>query len=304
MLVKLIADDFETQNLTARKTTTTTRTTSTTKTTTTTTTTLKSPISTTKISDFDTFEVDNNDDFFSEVESDSGTLKKIEDKSLEILSIGEYFSIESYPDPYCEIVNKMPTVCLELSLLELWAHDGHYDEVTDQEIENLTTESILEKINTVNKSGVFLTNKNFADYLGGITYDDQGKIIGAKASIIRWFGTLNATDALLNPVIERNEPIDRKTLEFEGEMITAMLNTSGYPEGLESYPNVQRSFGDIAGSTILGDISYMTIGFMIVYAYVMLMLGKFRCQFHQHFTRPFFIQKCFAHLISSYGMAL
>ncbi len=257
MLVKLITDDFETQNLTARKTTTSTRTTSTTKTTTTTTTTLKSPISTTKISDFDIFEVDNNDDFFSEVESDSGTLKKIEDKSLEILSIGEYFSIESYPDPYCEIVNKMPTVCLELSLLELWAHDGHYDEVTDQEIESLTTESILEKINTVNKSGVFLTNKNFADYLGGITYDDRGKIIGAKASIIRWFGTLNATDALLNPVIERNEPIDRKTLEFEGEMITAMLNTSGYPEGLESYPNVQRSFGDIAGSTILGDISYM-----------------------------------------------
>jgi hypothetical protein len=69
----------------------------------------------------------------------------------------------------------------------------------------------------------------------------------------------------------------QKTLIFEGEMIAAMLNVSGYPDGLESFPNVQRSFGDVAGSTILGDISYMTIGFMIVYAYVMLMLGKFSC---------------------------
>ena len=167
---KTFPDDFGAQNLTVNKTTTTTttrtkRTTTSSTKTTSTTTTQKSQISNTKNSDFDVFEADK-DDFFSEVESDSGTLKKIEDKSSEILNIGEYFSIESYPEPYCEIANKMPTVCLELSLLELWGHDGHYDDVTDQEIEDLTIESILEKINNVNKSGVFLVNKNFTDYLG------------------------------------------------------------------------------------------------------------------------------------------
>ena len=249
-------------------------------TTTTTTTTRKTTITTqtatgpTSRSDF--IDLKNQDDFFSEVESDTGTLTKLEDSSSS-MSIGEYFSIEAYPDPYCEIVNKMPTVCLELGLLELWAHDGHYDEVTDKEIAELTQQSILDKINSVNKSGVYLVDKNFVDYLGGVTFDANGKVIGAQASVIRWFGKLNATDALLNPAIERNEPIDRKTLEFEGAMIKEMLNTSGYPEGLESFPNVQRSFGDVAGSTIMGDISYMTIGFMIVYAYVMLMLGKFSC---------------------------
>jgi hypothetical protein len=50
--------------------------------------------------------------------------------------------------------------------------------------------------------------------------------------VILWFGKLNATEALLNPAIEINEPIDRKTLQFEGEMIATMLNTTGYPEGL------------------------------------------------------------------------
>lgn len=38
---------------------------------------------------------------------------------------------------------------------------------------------------------------------------------------------MNATDALQNPVKDRNEPIDRQTLEFEGLMIKQLLNTSG-----------------------------------------------------------------------------
>ena len=160
-------------------------------TTTTTTTTRKTTITTqtatgpTSRSDF--IDLKNQDDFFSEVESDTGTLTKLEDSSSS-MSIGEYFSIEAYPDPYCEIVNKMPTVCLELGLLELWAHDGNYNEVTDKEIAELTQQSILDKINSVNKSGVYLVDKNFVDYLGGVTFDANGKVIGAQASVIRWFG--------------------------------------------------------------------------------------------------------------------
>jgi len=38
---------------------------------------------------------------------------------------------------------------------------------------------------------------------------------------------MNATDALENPVKDRNEPIDRETLEFEGLMINQLLNTTG-----------------------------------------------------------------------------
>jgi len=269
------------------------------------TTTTKKPSTTTITSkptektNFDVFE--DKDDFFSEVESDSGTLDKLDDQSSS-MSIGEYFSIESYPDPYCEIVNKMPTVCLELGLLELWAHEGHYDAKTDAEIASLTKEAILDKVNSVNKSGVYLVNKNFSDYLGGVTYDYNGKIVAATASVILWFGKLNATEALLNPAIEINEPIDRKTLQFEGEMIATMLNTTGYPEGLESYPNVQRSFGDIAGSTIMGDISYMTIGFMIVYAYVMLMLGKFSCVEQRVYLSITGISGVIMGMIVSYGI--
>ena len=166
-------------------------------------------------------------------------------------------------------------VCLEWSILELWGSDGTYDEITDEEIATLTQQSILDKINDVTKSGIFLHHKNFLNYLGQISYDENGRIIGAKATVMRWFGTLNSTATLLNPVRFRDEPIDHRTYNFEGEMIKVMLNTSGYPEGLESYPNVQRSFGDVAFSTIFGDISFLAIGFAIVLIYIIVMLGKF-----------------------------
>ena len=52
--------------------------------------------------------------------------------------------------------------------------------------------------------------------------------LGYRHIYFRWFGRMNATDALLNPVKDRNEPIDRETLEFEGLMIEKLLNTSGW----------------------------------------------------------------------------
>ena len=47
--------------------------------------------------------------------------------------MAEMFSVESYPDPYCEIVDGMATACLEMSILELWANDGAFDDRTERE---------------------------------------------------------------------------------------------------------------------------------------------------------------------------
>jgi len=126
------------------------------------------------------------DDFFDQTDEDELSLAEEIKADSSPVSAGDFFSIEFYPQPYCEIAEKMPTICLEMSILELWAQDGKYDNLTDQMIANLTKESILDTINTVNKSGAFLVNKNFAEYLGGITRDSKGKIVSARASVIRW----------------------------------------------------------------------------------------------------------------------
>ena len=47
-------------------------------------------------------------------------------------------------------------------------------------------------------------------------------------------------------------------------------------EGLDSAPNTQRSFSDVVGSSIGDDIKLLAAGFLIVFAYVMIMLGKIK----------------------------
>lgn len=221
----------------------------------------------------------------------------------DMLSIAESFSASSYPKPYCDIVEGMEMACFEMSILELWARDGAYTSETDDEIANLTKENILEKINSVNTSGVFLNKRNFTTLLSGIGYEaNSNRIVSARATVIWWFGRMNGTEALMMPVKERQEPITQGTLEFEGEMLDVMLNQTGYPDGLKSFPNARRSFGDVAGSTILGDVGKLGIGYTIVFIFVMIMLGQFNCVEQRAFLSLTGILGVAMGIVTSYGL--
>ena len=99
------------------------------------------------------------------------------------IGMAEMFSVESYPDPYCEIVDGMATACLEMSILELWANDGSFDEQTERELEALRMDDVIEKVNNHNKSGLVLVEKNFTSMLSGIRRDFSGRIVGAKGQL-------------------------------------------------------------------------------------------------------------------------
>ena len=212
------------------------------------------------------------------------------------------FSIDEYPDPYCGIVELMPLACMELSILELFGHAGEYGEETDADMENLTDELVLEVINNKNVSGIFLTRHNFTNYLSNIEYNTRGEIIGAKATNIIWLGRMNMTEAKTNPAQGLGEPISMAMFQWEGDMLDIMLNKSDYPQGLESYPNVARSFGDIAGSTILGDISFFVAGYILMFTYVQVMLGKFSCVENRTYLSTVGILGVIMGIIVSYGI--
>ena len=74
----------------------------------------------------------------------------------------------------------MPTVCYEESLLELWANEGDFDEASKSQIFNLTSEEIIEVMNTRNLSGIFMREKNFSSVLSGISYNSSGHIVGGR----------------------------------------------------------------------------------------------------------------------------
>ena len=220
-------------------------------------------------------EWDDEDDLDWNVETNvTDTAKTAQEEKM---ATAEQYSVSYYPEPYCEIVEDMEKACMEFSILELWASNGKYDATFDEAISSLTVDDILHKINNVNKSGIFLIERDFTKLLSQVERDEAGQIISAKATMVQWFGDENATDALLHPVKDRGEPISKRTFEFEGEMIAALLNTTGFPAGLEGHPNVRRSFGDIASATIFGDIKGLAIGYMLLMVYVQIMLGKFNC---------------------------
>ena len=223
-----------------------------------------------------------NDDFFEEEEDNDFGLFDANGLTDEAkVGFAEQFSVDQYPEPYCGIVTGMETACFEQTILELWANDGSYDADTDEAIDNLTTEDILDKINNYNTSGVFLIKKNFTELLSGLSYDTDGRITGAKAAVVRWFSQMNTTAAKIAPVKGRGEIIEQKVFEFEGELITTLLNQSYYPEGMNGYINVKRSFGDIGGKTILDDVAQLGIGYLIVFLFCMVMLGRFNCVEHR-----------------------
>ena len=194
-----------------------------------------------------------------------------------IMELGEELSVDYYPQPYCRIVKDMEKACLEFSILELWARDGKYGKDTDDAIENLTVEDIIHKINHRNMSGVFLVERNFTELLSGVQRDSNGQIISAKATITSWFGRMNTTEAKANPVNGREVPITKENFEFEDEMLKVLLNQTGHPKGLKSYPQVERSITDVSTDAIFNDVIVLGIGYDIMVVYVQLMLGRFNC---------------------------
>ena len=57
--------------------------------------------------------------------------------------------------------------------------------------------NILCNIALITSSGLFMTDKDFTEILGGIVRDEDGKIVGAKAVLHNFFGKMNSTQALV-----------------------------------------------------------------------------------------------------------
>lgn len=127
-------------------------------------------------------------------------------------------SVVFYPEQYCPIVEAMPTSCFATSILELFAVDGEFSAESERMIDTLTSEQLLQLINEKTKrcvtrrtsdklplrwsllfhfSGLFLQERNFTTFLGDVRRDESGRIVGAKATYMRWFGRANTTEILM-----------------------------------------------------------------------------------------------------------
>ena len=128
----------------------------------------------------------------------------------------EDVSRKFYPEPYCQFVKSAATVCLEDSILELFAEDGEFETGV---FSDLSDEEILEVVNTRNKSGLFNMEKDFSKVLSEISYNSTGHIVGAGVATITWVAKVNLEALKKFGSVQRGEALDKFTSEFESGMI-------------------------------------------------------------------------------------
>ncbi|XP_021948457.1 protein patched homolog 2 isoform X2 [Folsomia candida] len=202
------------------------------------------------------------DEFFSE----NSTLKPQTSES----GFSQLFVV---PDEfYCSIVNELDAACWEVSPAELWSFDKSL-------IDNLTQEEIIRVVNHELISPIFGRSVNYtAEFGGNIVRNDLGEVISAGSVLLRWSIGINQTLLQEGRVVtdKTGEVADDDCLEWELKWIDLMKNISkDMPPGINTYFVNSQSWMEISEATILDDGMQLAMGFIIMFFYVGIMLGKF-----------------------------
>ena len=166
-------------------------------------------------------------------------------------------------------------ICIEMSILNILSPNAT---VTDGFIESLTDSEILRLVNAGQEQE---EEQGVLQYLGGVTYDQEGRIVGAQATKIDLISETNITEALKHPDLRARTPVTNVTMIFEEHLKEALLNTSNVPENYTVSVIVSRSFDDVINENILGNYNLLFSGFSIMFVYVLIMLGKFNMVEHR-----------------------
>ena len=150
--------------------------------------------------------------------------------------------------------------CMELSILEAFKTSSFdYDE---SKINSLSTvKEVTDAIAA--RAGAVGMPFNPSDYLGSVTYDADGETItGAKAMLLNLMGKN-----------EGDQEGDEVVRDFEEKLIK-LVNEKELPGSMVAYPLTMRSFGDLIGGNIKSDLNTLAAGYLLIFAYVLVNLGK------------------------------
>ena len=181
------------------------------------------------------------------------------------------WSIKLPRNLYCGYLEAITQECMEHSILEIWGYDRDY-------ISGLSPEKIIQDINTIEKSAVFGFPTNFTEMLGDVERDDEGRVIRAGAARQLWVTRINLTAVRAGDFVDdtgTGMEVDTASFHWEKQLIKAVLNETQRPDNVSLYLMASSSFGMISGDTIMGDAQYLGVGFMVVFLYIQVMLGRF-----------------------------
>ncbi|GAB1864647.1 Patched domain-containing protein 3 [Camponotus japonicus] len=189
-----------------------------------------------------------------------------------------------FPEGYLPIINETMAKepCIHKSLLKLWQKDGK------KSIEKLTKKEILRDISMT------LQNKNTKDILSDITpllagveYDANGKVKGAKATLMYW-------------LLKKSNP---HSPEWEIEFIERVLHSNRtLPPGMEIYAVTLRSYQDMLHQVINNNMSVLFCGISLILIYVIVMIGRCNAIYQRIYLSLMGISVVGQAILSSYGV--
>ena len=152
--------------------------------------------------------------------------------------------------------------------MEIWEFDREI-------INNLTTQDILDAVNTLKESPWFFSERNYLDDLSGVTRNATGHVVAAKTVWVQMLLEVpeNAVNVAPGGIGFEFEVADENSLSLEQHMIDVCGEENGR-NGFEVYPFTARSFNDVSFQTIFFDIWKMLGGYVIMFFYTVIMLGK------------------------------
>jgi len=177
-------------------------------------------------------------------------------------------TVDSLPDNiYCDLVTTLNEKCVLTNLLEIWRYD-------EEHIRTTTQQEIIDAVNILTKSPWFGYDVDYSKFLGGIQRNISGHIISAKTVQMVW--KLKLPDDM--EIVDSQgsglelELADKTTLDWEEEFVQIVQNMST-PDAI-ALPHAAKSFGDISSDAIFFDAYLMAGGYLLMFIYTIVMLGK------------------------------
>ena len=160
--------------------------------------------------------------------------------------------------------NPVTQKCIEISVLEAFQTPSF--EYDSARIGNLSSvQEVIDAIQTAKS----LSNGNFdpCRYLG----TSQGQKLQENTTC----DVANGTKAMLLDVVAEIKDKDDvwANKEFQ-RLFVEKVNSFNFPEGITAYPFTFRSLGDLIGGNILSDLNTLAAGYVLIFIYVLVNLGK------------------------------
>jgi len=176
--------------------------------------------------------------------------------------------LDKIPDNiYCDLVETLNEKCVESSLLEIWRYD-------ERLINTTTTSEILAAVNNLVRSPWFGYTADYPAMLGGVERNSSGHIVSARSMRVVMVIKVPQEGRIVAAEgggVEL-QVADHTSLAWEEKLVDIALRSS--TDTIKIRVNAARSFGDVSTEAIFFDASLMAGGYIIMFLYTVLMLGK------------------------------